>query len=153
VINHITKKNAMGIEWKKSKASLNEINALKNNTMAALLGITFSAIGDNYLEATMPVGPHTHQPFGFLHGGASATLAETAGSVASWLSIDPEKEVCFGMEINCNHLRSKREGMVTARVEPLHIGATSHVWDIKIRDEEEKLICVGRLTVAVVKKR
>ena len=101
----------------------------------------------------MPVCAKTHQPHGLLHGGASAVLAETVGSVASWLVINKEQQVCVGLEINCNHLRAKRDGIVTATATPLHIGATTHVWDIKIRDEHDKLVCVSRQTVAVLKKK
>jgi 1,4-dihydroxy-2-naphthoyl-CoA hydrolase len=139
--------------WKKSEMDVNGLNGIRKNTMAEHINILFTEIGDNYLKATMPVFPGTHQPYGFLHGGASAALAETVGSVASWLTIDREKEICLGLEINCNHIRSKKDGMVTATVTPIHIGATTHVWDIKIHDENENLICVSRLTVAVVKKR
>jgi 1,4-dihydroxy-2-naphthoyl-CoA hydrolase len=120
--------------------------------MAEHLDIVFKEIGHNYLKATMPVDNRTHQPYGLLHGGASAVLAETIGSVASSLCIDTEKQICVGIEINCNHIRGKREGFVTGTVTPLHIGATTHVWDIKIHDEKEKLICVSRLTVAILKK-
>jgi 1,4-dihydroxy-2-naphthoyl-CoA hydrolase len=138
------------------KGSLNDLNALNDhakNTMADLLDIEFTEIGANFLKATMPVGPKTHQPYGLLHGGASAALAETVGSVASWLALDREKQICVGIEINCNHIRAKKTGIVTATAEPLHIGATTHVWDIKIRDEKEKLVCVSRLTVAILKKK
>ncbi len=120
--------------------------------MAEWLGIQFSEIGSNSIKATMPVLEKTHQPYGLLHGGASAALAETLGSVASWLVIDTERQVCVGMEINCNHIRGKKNGIVTGTAEPLHLGANTHVWDIKIRDEHDKLICVSRLTVAILKK-
>jgi 1,4-dihydroxy-2-naphthoyl-CoA hydrolase len=140
----------MNVIWK--IATIEELNKLAVNTMSEVLDIRFTEIGGNYLKATMPVCAKTHQPYGLLHGGASAALAETAGSVASWLVIDREKQICVGIEINCNHIRGKKDGEVTATVEPLHIGATTHVWDIKIRDEKEKLICVSRLTVAVLKK-
>ena len=139
--------------WNKTSVTLNELNKLSDHTMARLLDIQFAEIGDNYLKATMPVNHNTHQPHGLLHGGASASLAETVGSVASWLIIDRERQVCVGIEINCNHLRAKREGIVTATAEPLHIGATTHVWDIRIRDENDKLVCISRLTVAILKKR
>ena len=139
--------------WNLKHLDLTLLNDQAKNTMAELLDIQFTEIGDNYLRATMPVCRKTHQPHGLLHGGASAVLAETIGSVASWLNIDREKQICVGIEINCNHLRGKKEGLVTATVEPLHIGATTHVWDIKIRDEKEKLVCVSRLTVAVLKKK
>ena len=101
----------------------------------------------------MPVNSKTHQPYGLLHGGASAALAETVGSVASSLVIDRTKQTCVGIEINCNHVRGIKEGIVTATASPLHLGATTHVWDIRITDEKEKLICVSRLTVAVLKKK
>ena len=138
--------------WK-NHATLDELNALSKDTMAATLGIEFVEIGTDRLKATMPVNIRTLQPYGLLHGGASAALAETIGSVASWMSIDTEKQICVGIEINCNHLRGKKDGVVTATAEPLHLGATTHVWDIRIRDEKEKLVCVSRLTIAVLKKQ
>jgi 1,4-dihydroxy-2-naphthoyl-CoA hydrolase len=143
----------MNVTWRKSVIGLNTINGLAKDTMSAHLNIIFTEIGENYLKATMPVCAHTHQPYGLLHGGASATLAETVGSVASWLTIDRDKQICVGLEINCNHIRSKKDGIVTATAEPIHIGGTTHVWDIRIRDEQEKLICVSRLTVAVLEKK
>jgi len=138
--------------WKHENVTLEKLNAQSPNTMAEVLDIKFTDIGPDYLCASMPVNHNTQQPYGLLHGGASAALAETVGSVASWLCIDPEKEICTGIEINCNHIRGKKSGVVVARAEPLHIGAKTHVWDIKIRDEREKLVCVSRLTVAVLKK-
>ncbi len=138
--------------WNKSKTDLEALNKLSDNTLGAVLGIRFTEIGDQFLKATMPVNSKTHQPYGLLHGGASAALSETVGSVASWLSIDTERQICVGIEINCNHIRGKRDGIVTATATPLHIGSTTHVWDIKIIDEQEKLICVSRLTVSVLKK-
>ena len=139
--------------WNRKSLNIDDLNNQSWNTMAETLDIRFSEIGENRLKATMPVNHKTHQPYGLLHGGASAVLAETVGSVASSLCVDIEKQICVGMEINCNHLRGKREGTITATAEPLHIGATSHVWDIRITDEQEKLICVSRLTVAILKKR
>ena len=142
----------MNIIWEKSKINITELNNLSMDTMAQHIGIQFIDVGDNYLKATMPVNTGTRQPYGLLHGGASAALAETIGSVASSLLIDREKQVCVGIEINCNHIRGKKEGVVTATATPFHIGATTHVWDIRIHDEKDKLICVSRLTVAVIKK-
>lgn len=139
--------------WKHPHITLEALNAMGKNTLAEVLDMHFTEIGDNYLLLRMPVNKNTHQPYGLLHGGASAALAETIGSVASWLCIDPEKQFCVGMEINCNHIRGKREGYVTARATPLHLGATSHVWDIRITDEQEKLVCVSRLTMAVLKQK
>ncbi len=142
----------MSAIWKSYGATVADLNQLSKGTMAEVLDITFTEIGDNYLKASMPVDNRTHQPYGLLHGGASAALAETIGSVASSLCINTEKQICVGIEINCNHIRGKKDGLVTATAEALHIGSTTHVWDIKIRDEREKLVCVSRLTVAILKK-
>jgi 1,4-dihydroxy-2-naphthoyl-CoA hydrolase len=117
------------------------------------LGIRITEIGPDYLRATMPVTEHTHQPFGVLHGGASVALAETAGSLAAMLCVNPEMYLCLGQEINANHLRSVSSGTVTATARPLHLGGRSHVWSIEIRDEQERLVCVSRLTMAVVERR
>ncbi len=135
-----------------TKVSLRQINELSKNTAAEILDIVFIEVSENGIKATMPVDHRTHQPYGLLHGGASALLAETVGSVGSSLFIDHDKQICVGIEINCNHIRGKKEGIVTATAMPLHLGATSHVWDIKITDERDKLICVSRLTVAILKK-
>lgn len=141
----------MAAIWKK-EANIDALNQLSVNTMGEALDMKFVEIGDNYLKATMPVDKRTHQPYGLLHGGASAALAETIGSVASALCINDD-QICVGLEINCNHIRGKKTGIVTATAEPLHIGSSTHVWDIKIRDEREKLVCVSRLTVAVLKNK
>jgi 1,4-dihydroxy-2-naphthoyl-CoA hydrolase len=142
----------MNIIWNKSNIDIRAVNELGSGTMAETLEIRFTEIGENFLKATMPVGPITHQPYGLLHGGASAALAETLGSVASWLCIDIERQICVGIEINCNHIRGKKSGLVTGMATPLHIGKTTHVWDIRITDENERLICASRLTVAILKK-
>jgi 1,4-dihydroxy-2-naphthoyl-CoA hydrolase len=139
--------------WYKNDYTLSELNTMGNNTMAQTLGMEFIEIGEHYLKLQMPVNQHTHQPYGILHGGASAALAETVGSVASSMCINNEKQICVGMEINCNHVRPKREGNVIATASPLHLGATSHIWDIKITDEANRLICISRLTMAILKKR
>lgn len=122
-------------------------------TIAGVLGIEFGDITPDRVTATMPVHAATHQPFGQLHGGASVVLAESVASVGTWHLIDQEHEIAVGLEINANHLRGKQEGIVTAIGTPLHKGRTTMVWDIKIIDEEEKLICVSRCTVAIVKKK
>ncbi len=132
--------------------SLEMLNATGKHTLAAHLDMTFTEIGNNFLKMQMPVNEHVHQPYGLLHGGASAALAETIGSVASWMCIDQAAQICVGMEINCNHIRGVRSGIVTATVMPLHLGSSTHVWDIKIHDEKEHLVCVSRLTVAILKK-
>lgn len=118
--------------------------------MAEFLELKWEEIGEDYLKLSMPVNAKTRQPYGFLHGGASCVLAETIGSVASALVIDRSKFYCVGLEINANHLRSVTEGKVTAVAKPLHLGRTTHVWDIKIYDDHERLFCVSRLTVAIL---
>ena len=122
-------------------------------TIVGVLGIEYIEITPDKVVATMPVHAATHQPFGQLHGGASVVLAESVASVGTWHLIDQENEIAVGLEINANHLRGKQEGLVTAIGTPLHKGRTTMVWDIKIVDEEEKLICVSRCTVAIVKKK
>lgn len=139
--------------WFSLDISLEHLNENAQNTMGAYLGMEFTEIGPDYLRAIMPVDHRTVQPYGLLHGGASAALAETVGSVASALIIDPEKQICVGMEINANHIRGVREGYVHAVAKPLHIGSSTHVWDIRICDDQDKLVCVSRLTVAVLPKR
>lgn len=139
--------------WKQQGLTIADLNDMNKNTLAETLDMQFTEIGDGFIRMQMPVNSSTHQPYGLLHGGASAALAETIGSVASWMCIDREKQICVGMEINCNHIRAIRTGIVTATATPLHLGATSHVWDIRIKDESEKLVCVSRLTVAVLKKQ
>jgi len=139
--------------WFHKKLSLENIKGILANTMAEFLELKYEEIGDNYLTMSMPVNNKTQQPYGFLHGGASCVLAETVGSVASALVIDQEKYYCVGLEINANHLRSVSEGTVAAIAKPLHLGKSTHVWDIKIYDNKEKLFCVSRLTVAILAVR
>lgn len=138
--------------WFNKNLSLPDIKPLGPNTMGEHLGMEWMAVGDDFLKMRMPVDDRTKQPYGLLHGGASCALAETVGSVASHFIIDPEKFICVGLEINANHVRSARSGYVTATCTPLHIGASTHVWDIKINDDKEKLICISRLTVTILKK-
>jgi len=133
--------------------SIEKLNEVSGTNMNAHLGIRFSQITDNTLEATMPVNEKTRQPYGILHGGASVALAETVGSVASSLVVDRERFMVVGMEINANHLKPVLAGKVRATASPLHLGKSSHVWDIKIYDENEQLTCVSRLTVAVIERR
>lgn len=123
------------------------------NTLMETLGIELKTLEKENVEMTMPVDARTHQPFGFLHGGANVALAETAASVGCALYCDPEKENAFGMEINANHIRSKQEGTVTAKALPMHIGKTTMVWEIKIVDESDDLICISRCTMGVVPKK
>jgi 1,4-dihydroxy-2-naphthoyl-CoA hydrolase len=138
--------------WFNKSLCLADIKFVGAKTMGDYLGMEWVEVGDNYLKIRMPVDERTRQPYGLLHGGASVALAETAGSVASHFVIDPDKFICVGLEINANHVRGVREGFVTATCTPIHLGASTHVWDIKIHDEKEKLVCVSRLTVAVLKK-
>ncbi len=139
--------------WYKKNYTIEELNGLSTGTMGQFLGMEFTEIGDDFMKMHMPVDHRTKQPYGLLHGGASAALAETIGSVASSMCINTEKQICVGMEINCNHLKGVSDGFVIATVKPIHIGASSHVWDIRIEDEKDRLICVSRLTVAILKKR
>ncbi len=128
-------------------------NNLNAATMGTALGMQFVELGADYLKMSMPVDERTKQPYGLLHGGASCALAETVGSVASALVIDTSKQICVGLEINANHLRAVRDGLVIATATRLHLGSSTHVWDIKIHDEGEKLVCVSRLTVAILAKK
>ncbi len=138
--------------WFNKQLTLEDLKPLGPDTMGEHLAMEWVAIGDNFLKMKMPVDNRTKQPYGLLHGGASCALAETVGSIASALIINPETNICVGLEINANHIRSAREGFVTATCTPLHTGASTHVWDIKIHDDNAKLICVSRLTVAILKK-
>lgn len=131
--------------------TLAQINAFNQNTLAGHLGIECVEVGPDFLVARMPVDARTHQPFGLLHGGASVALAESLGSMASFLCLDdPQTQQPVGVEINANHLRSVRAGWVYGRCVPLHVGRRSHVWDIRISDEAGKLVCVSRITILVV---
>jgi 1,4-dihydroxy-2-naphthoyl-CoA hydrolase len=132
------------------KISINDLTGIFANTIAEFLKMEWVEIGDDFLKLSMPVDDSTRQPYGFLHGGASCVLAETIGSAGSALVIDREKHYCVGLEINANHLRSVKEGKVIATAKPLHLGKSTHVWDIKIHDENKKLVCVSRLTVAIL---
>jgi len=133
--------------------TLQQLNALASNTLAENLGIEFSAIGDDYLEAKMPVDSRTHQPFGLLHGGASVALAETLGSVAASWCIDQKTQFCVGLEINANHVRGVKSGFVTGTAKAVHIGKKTQVWEIRITDEKNDIVCISRLTVAVLDKK
>lgn len=129
-----------------------QLNERSSHCMPGYLGMRVTEIGDDYLRATMPVNEHTHQPYGVLHGGASVALAETVGSMASMMCVEPGY-LCLGQDINANHLRPVSSGLVTATARPFHLGSRSHVWHIEIRDERERLVCVSRLTMAVVERR
>lgn len=135
----------------RSDTTLDQLNTMSANTAIAALGIVFTEIGADYLRATMPVDSRTHQPFGLLHGGASALLAETLGSTAGGL-VAPDGHGVVGIEINANHLRGVRAGTVTGTARALHVGRSTQVWEIRIEDAAGKLVCISRLTLAVVPK-
>jgi len=133
-----------------SRASLAQV---ARGGFAERINIRLSDIGADFLRATLEVTPDLHQPYGVLHGGVSAALAETVGSVAANLCVDPERFMCLGQELNANHLRPVVCGVISATARPFHIGHRSQVWGIEIRDEREQLLCVSRLTMAVVPRR
>ena len=139
--------------WYNKELTIEDFKSFGKGTMAEYIGIEWIEAGEDFLKARMPVDHRTNQPYGLLHGGASCTLAETIGSVASAMVVDHSKFVCVGLEINANHVRSARQGFVTGVASALHLGANTHVWDIKIYDELEKLVCVSRLTVAVIPRK
>lgn len=140
--------------WFNKNIALANLQQLGKNNMGDHLGIQFTEIGADFIKASMPVDHRTHQPYGLLHGGASAVLAETLGSVASAMVIDHEKFISVGIEINANHVRGVRSGTVTGTCTPIHIGASTHVWDIRIHDDaNNKLVCVSRLTVSILKRK
>ncbi|MBL7863076.1 MAG: hotdog fold thioesterase [Cyclobacteriaceae bacterium] len=133
--------------------SIHDLNKLSANTLVSHLGIEFTEIGFDYISAKMPVDFRTHQPLGLLHGGASVSLAETLGSVAATCCVDPEKQYCVGLEINANHIKSVKQGYVFGITRPVHIGKRTHVWDIRITNEAQELVCTSRITMAVIDKR
>jgi 1,4-dihydroxy-2-naphthoyl-CoA hydrolase len=139
--------------WFNKDLKVADLRPIGNNTMAEYLDIEWKEVGNDFISATMPVDHRTIQPYGLLHGGASCVLAETVGSVASAMVIDHSNFICVGLEINANHIRSAREGKVIGTAKPIHLGATTHVWDIRIVDEKGRLICVSRLTVAILPRK
>ena len=132
--------------------ALKRINTFQKNTMTEKIGIEITDFGDDFICGKMPVDHRTVQPFGLLHGGASATLAETLGSIAGGLKVDRGLQTVVGVEINCNHLRSAKDGWVYGKATPVKIGRKIQVWNIEIKNDDEKLVCVRRLTLAVVNK-
>ena len=133
--------------------TLETLNKLSVNTMVTHLGIEFTAIGDDFIEARMPVDHRTHQPLGLLHGGASVALAETLGSVAATCCVDTNKQYCVGLEINANHVKGAREGFVTGVTKPIHVGKKTQVWEIRISNELRELVCISRITMAVIDRK
>lgn len=138
--------------WK-DPVDLDRLNGWSRGTMMETLDIRFIGSGDDWLRGTMPVDHRTQQPFGLLHGGASVVLAETLGSSAALLTLDVEKQVAVGLDINANHIRGVRGGLVIGTARAAHLGRTTQVWEIRIEDEEGKLVCLSRLTMAVVAAR
>lgn len=138
--------------WFDHNIELKDINARGKETLVEHLDIRITEIGGDYLVGTMPVDKRTVQPLGLLHGGASCVLAESLGSIAANMCLDPKKHVAVGQSINANHIRSARSGLVTGKTRPLHLGRSSQVWEILIHDEQNKLVCVSRLTMSVVER-
>lgn len=130
--------------------TLDELDRMSKDSMVEYLDIRFAEIGPDYLRATMPADKRTWQPYGLLHGGASVTLAETLGSVGANCVVDGSRFYCVGQEINANHLRAVRSGRVTGTARPVHIGARSQVWEVRIEDDKGRLACISRITLAVV---
>lgn len=137
--------------WK-SRTTLDQLGERSRNSLVEHLGIEFLELGDDYLKARMPVDNRTKQPAGILHGGASVALAETLGSIAAGLCVDREKRRIVGLEINANHVRPVHDGWVTGIALPIHVGNSTQVWEIRIYDEQDKLVCISRLTVANIDK-
>jgi len=137
--------------WKSLK-SVAELNAGRAGTLIEHIGIEFTEIGDDFIRAIMPVDGRTRQPYGLLHGGASVALAETLGSMGSAMCVDADEYQCVGQDINANHVRAAREGLVTGTARPVHLGGRSQVWAIDIVNEAGKLVCTSRLTVAVIRR-
>src|SRR5580692_1295554 len=135
-----------------SLRTLADLNGNRDHTLIGNLGILFSEIGDDFVRGTMPVDARTIQPYGLLHGGASVALAETLGSTGAAMCIDAAEYQCVGQEINANHVRAARSGLVTGTARPIHIGGRTHVWGIDIVNEANKLVCVSRITMAIIKR-
>jgi 1,4-dihydroxy-2-naphthoyl-CoA hydrolase len=135
------------------KITTDILNESSKNSMVEHLGIVFTDVGKDFISAKMPVDHRTHQPLGLLHGGASVALAETLGSVAATFSVDHEKFNCVGVEINANHVKSVRKGWVHGTAKPLHLGKSTQIWEIVIHNESGELVCISRLTLAVIKKK
>ncbi|MBV9575209.1 MAG: hotdog fold thioesterase [Gammaproteobacteria bacterium] len=135
-----------------SKVTLSDMTTRGKNSMSDFLGIEFIEMGDDFLKASMPVDHKTQQPMGIMHGGASCVLAETVGSMAAQFCVDRENYYCVGLDINTNHIRAVRSGLVIATAKPYHLGKSTQVWSIEIKNETDQLVSVNRLTMAVLKK-
>ncbi len=137
--------------WKR-EFNLEQLNQSRKNTLVETLGIIVTEFDDHSMTASMPVEPRTHQPMGILHGGASVVLAETIGSIAANMAVD-EQHYCVGLDINANHLKAVKSGLVFATCKPIHIGRTTQVWDIPLVNQKQQPTCIARLTMAVLKKK
>lgn len=135
--------------WK-TRPDLAALMRMQEGTIATVIGMTFTEVGDDYIRGTLPVDHRTHQPMGILHGGASVVLAESLGSMAANLCVDTTQQYCVGLDINANHIRPVRTGKVTGTARPLHLGKSTQVWEIRIEDEAGRLTCISRLTMAVL---
>lgn len=133
--------------------TIEALNRMGKNTLLEQLAIEFTAIGENSITARMPVDSRTHQPYGLLHGGASVALAETLGSVAAHCTLDTDREFAVGLDINANHLRAVKSGYVNGITTPIHIGKSTQVWEIRITSEEGALVCISRITMAILEKK
>ena len=131
---------------------LAELQQMRRGTMVEHVDIQITEVGEDFLRGTMPVDHRTVQTMGILHGGASVVLAETLGSIAANLCVDQSRQACVGQEINANHLRPVASGLVTGTARPIHLGTRSQVWQIEIRDERERLVCISRLTMAIIER-
>jgi 1,4-dihydroxy-2-naphthoyl-CoA hydrolase len=137
--------------WR-SLRTVEELNADRSGTLIGNLGILFTEIGDDFVRASMPVDPRTVQPYGLLHGGASVALAETLGSMGATMCVDAAEYQVVGQEINANHVRAARSGLVTGTARAVHLGGRTHVWSIEIVNDAQKLVCISRITMAVIKR-
>lgn len=135
--------------WRQT-TDLQQLNEWNRGCMVEHLGMRVTEIGAEHVRGTMPVDPRTRQPFGLLHGGASVALAETLGSMAASLCVDPATQMAVGLEINANHLRAVTTGWVIGTARPIHVGRSTQVWDIRIENEAGQPVCISRLTMAVV---
>ena len=135
-----------------SEPSIEELNSGRPGTLIERLGIEFTEIGADFIRGTMPVDARTRQPYGLLHGGASVALAETLGSTGAVMCVDAKQYQCVGQEINANHVRPARTGLVTGTARPVHLGGRSHVWTIEIVNDAGNLVCTSRLTVAIIRR-
>ncbi|SHN34195.1 1,4-dihydroxy-2-naphthoyl-CoA hydrolase [Cyclobacterium lianum] len=136
----------------REKPDLDFLNQLGKDSMTGFLDIRYTAFGDDFLEATMPVTAKTKQPFGLLHGGASVVLAESLGSLAAFLTLEKDKYYAVGLEINANHLRPVKDGLIRGRATTIHLGRKTQVWEIKIKDSADILSCISRITLAILEK-